>query len=195
MTTPPTDETLLQAALRGDEAAFVALYRRWQGPIYRFARQMCGSEPAAEDVVQDVFLALVQDARRYDAARGPLSAYLYGIARHLVLRRLRREGVRESLMETEAVAALQETQPRPDDTDAFDMIDRRESIEAVQRAIGSLPVSYREAIVLCDVQELPYEQAAVVIGCPIGTVRSRLHRGRALLADKLRARVGLRGIA
>jgi RNA polymerase sigma-70 factor, ECF subfamily len=195
MTTPPTDETLLQAALRGDEAAFVALYRRWQGPIYRFARQMCGSEPAAEDVVQDVFLALVQDARRYDAARGPLSAYLYGIARHLVLRRLRREGVRESLMETDAVAALQESQPRHDETDAFDMIDRRESIEAVQRAIGSLPVSYREAIVLCDVQELPYEQAAVVIGCPIGTVRSRLHRGRALLADKLRARVGLRGIA
>jgi RNA polymerase sigma-70 factor, ECF subfamily len=194
MITPPTDETLLQAALRGDEGAFVELYRRWQGPIYRFARQMCGSEPAAEDVVQDVFLALVQDARRYDPERGPLSAYLYGIARHLVLRRLRREGVRESLMETEAVAALQETQPR-DDTDAFDMIDRRESIEAVQRAIGSLPVSYREAIVLCDVQELPYEQAALAIGCPIGTVRSRLHRGRALLADKLRAHVGLRGIA
>jgi RNA polymerase sigma-70 factor, ECF subfamily len=195
MTTPPTDETLLQTALQGDEGAFVALYRRWQGPIYRFARQMCGSEPAAEDVVQDVFLALVQDARRYDAERGPLSAYLYGIARHLVLRRLRREGVREALMETDAVAALQETQPRPDATDAFDLIDRRESIEAVQRAIGSLPVSYREAIVLCDVQELPYEQAALVIGCPIGTVRSRLHRGRALLADKLRARVGLRGIA
>ena len=88
----PTDEELLSAALAGDERAFGELYRRWQGPMFRFARQMCGADGGAEDVVQEVFVALIENGQQFDPARGPLAAYLYGVARHQARRRLRTDG-------------------------------------------------------------------------------------------------------
>ncbi len=92
MPASPTDEELLSAALAGDERAFGELYRRWQGPMFRFARQMCGADGGAEDVVQEVFVALIENGQQFDPARGPLAAYLYGVARHQARRRLRTDG-------------------------------------------------------------------------------------------------------
>src|SRR3712207_15873 len=90
-TTTRSDEELLRLALAGDERAFTDLYRRRQAAVYRFALQMCGSESVAEDVVQEVFMALVREGTRFDPARGSLSSYLYGVARNQVLRRIERE--------------------------------------------------------------------------------------------------------
>jgi RNA polymerase sigma-70 factor, ECF subfamily len=168
-----TDHELLVMMLSGDEDAFTALYRRRQGPVYRFALQMTGNVVIAEDVTQEVFMALLLKTAKYDAARGSLASFLYGIARNLVLRRL------EKTAEIEDYAGPE---------DILDDLTRREAIEGVRRAVLSLPAVYREAVVLCDLQDTSYEEAAIVLECPIGTVRSRLNRGRSMLAQKLAVR-------
>ena len=173
-----TDQDLLRRMLAGDEEAFTALYRRRQGAVYRFAMQMTGSVVIAEDVTQEVFLALIETGGRYDAARGALASFLFGIARNRVLRRIDRETVAE--IEEEPVC----------EDDVLGELTRRETIEQVRRAVLSLPPVYREAVVLCDLQDLSYQDAAEALHCPVGTVRSRLNRGRAMLAQKLGARVG-----
>ncbi len=86
-----TDEDLLKLVITGNEDAFTILYRRRQGMIYRFALQMTGSRTKAEDVTQDTFMVLIQQAERFDAALGLLSSYLYGIARNCVWRIERRD--------------------------------------------------------------------------------------------------------
>jgi RNA polymerase sigma-70 factor (ECF subfamily) len=79
-----SDEELLALAAAGELGAFEALYERRQGGIYRFALRMCGSESIAEDVTQDVFIALIKDAGQFDRARGTVASYLYGMARNRV---------------------------------------------------------------------------------------------------------------
>src|ERR1700722_5326817 len=83
-----SDHDLLLRMLAGDEPAFTALYRRRQGAVYRFALQMTGSVVIAEDVTQEVFMALLWKTARYDAARGPLARFLYAVHRYLLLRRI-----------------------------------------------------------------------------------------------------------
>ena len=195
MPASPTDEELLSAALAGDERAFGELYRRWQGPMFRFARQMCGADGGAEDVVQEVFVALIDNGQQFDPARGPLAAYLYGVARHQARRRLRTDG-RYTPLDDEGVEAEDGDAVVVDvNMDVGAVLDRRLSIDLVHRLVLTLPVSYREALVLCDLHELGYAEAAAALGCPVGTVRSRLHRARALLAEKVRSGAVRRGIA
>ena len=177
-----TDDELLFRLRSGDEAAFLTLYRRRQGAIYRFAMHMSGSATAAEDITQEVFLALLRQGCGFDPERGTLSGYLFGIARKLVLRTLERSRA-DVALENEA-----------DDVPSLELaviddplidLTRREGIEALRRAGMALPRRYREVVLLCDLEELDYADAAVVLGCPIGTVRSRMHRARALLFEKL----------
>jgi RNA polymerase sigma-70 factor (ECF subfamily) len=175
-----SDNELLEAALRGDEAAFTALYRRRQGSVYRFALHMSGDAAVSEDVTQEVFLALVERGGRFDPSRGTLLSFLYGIARNLVLRRVEKKLPEESNTAAEELAA---------DDDVLDDLTRQETIEAVRNAVLSLPMLYREAVVLCDLEYASYEDAAAVLGCPVGTVRSRLSRGRAMLGQKLAVKV------
>ena len=168
-----SDQELLLKMLSGDEDAFTTLYRRRQGPVYRFALQMTGNVVVAEDVTQEVFMALLTKTAKYDVARGSLASFLYGVARNLVLRRI------EKTAEIEDYAGPE---------DLLDDLTRRETVEHVRRAVLSLPAVYREAVVLCDLQDTSYEEAALVLDCPIGTVRSRLNRGRSMLAQKLAVR-------
>ena len=181
-----TDEELLRATRSGDEAAFAALYRRRQGGIYRFALQMSGSAHLAEDVTQETFLALISDPDRFDPERGSLAAFLYGIARNLVLRRFRRERPYVAFAGDgeEADDAAADIPDGADDPLAA--LTRTETIESVRQAVLALPEHYREAVVLCDLHEMSYADAAAALGCAIGTVRSRLHRARALLVGRLR---------
>lgn len=177
-----TDDELLMRLRSGDEQAFAALYRRRQAAIYRFALHMSASTTIAEDITQEVFLALLRQECGYDRDRGTLSGYLFGIARKLVLRNLER-GRSDVPLESET----DESSPRElaviDDPLAG--LTRHEAIESLRRAVQALPRRYREVVVLCDLEELDYADAAVALGCPIGTVRSRMHRARALLLEKL----------
>ncbi len=170
------DQDLMRRMLGGGEEAFVELYARHQGPLFRFSLHMTGSTTMAEDVTQDVFLALMVHGRRFDASRGNLRSFLFGIARNHILRRLDKERGLQSEPEDFDV---------PSDVDALEDLTRRETIEGVRRAIVSLPRVYREAVVLCELEECSYEEAALVLECPVGTVRSRISRGREMLARKL----------
>jgi RNA polymerase sigma-70 factor (ECF subfamily) len=173
-----TDAELLAQAACGEEDAFSALYDRRQGGIYRFALQMTGRREVAEEVTQETFIALTRELGRYDAAKGSVAGYLYGIARNLLLRSTGRDRAHVGLDDAAIV---------PVDGGPLDQMLRSESGEAVRRAVLGLPEAYREAVVLCDLQELSYAEASEVLGCPVGTVRSKLSRGRELLARKLQA--------
>jgi RNA polymerase sigma-70 factor (ECF subfamily) len=175
------DAGLLERAREGDQEAFSRLFARYQRAIFRYGAYMAGRE-AGDDIVQETFLAVLQQRDRRDPPRGTVLGYLIGIARHRVLKRhaalahaLRAEPLDDDLRETtmhEAVTVL-------------DDLARAETIETVRAAVQALPAAFREAVVLCELQELSYADAAEVMQCPIGTVRSRLHRGRTLLSAAL----------
>jgi RNA polymerase sigma-70 factor (ECF subfamily) len=179
-----SEDDLLRPPLAGDERAFLAFYRRYSGPVYRFALQMSGKTEIAEEVTQDVFMVVVRDGKQYDPARGSVSAYLYGIARNYVLRCLDRERPYITVLddpESEHAESL------TDDQDVLGDLTRAERIDSLRKAVLSLPPAYREVVVLCDLHEMDYAEASTVLGCAIGTIRSRLHRARALLMEKMRA--------
>jgi RNA polymerase sigma-70 factor (ECF subfamily) len=173
LTVQSSDRDLLRRMLSGDEDAFTALYRLRQAAVYRFALQMTGSVAVAEDVTQEVFMALIEHGKRFDPARGTLASFLYGIARNMVLRRIEKDRATEVIEDCAG------------DVDLLGDLTRRETIEQVRRAVLSLPVVYREAVALCDLQDVSYQDAAQALDCPVGTVRSRLNRGRAMVAKKL----------
>jgi RNA polymerase sigma-70 factor (ECF subfamily) len=181
------DAELLRLAASGAEDAFGMLYQRHQAAVYRFALQMSGSCTIAEEVAQDVFMALLRDSSGYDPSRATLASYLYGIARRLVWRRLAQSRSHFPLAVVES-----EDGRTPEALVALPCAERDlardEAVHALRRAILALPAGYREAVVLCDLHEMSYSEAANVLGCAIGTVRSRLHRARALLAERLAAR-------
>ena len=177
------DSDLLRLISAGDEAAFLEFYNRHQGPVYRFALHMSGKTEIAEEVTQDVFVALMK-AAKYDRNRGSVIAFLYGIARNLVLRSLDREKPYLTLLDD---PEGEYTGRVADPHDLEGELTRNQRIETLRKAVLALPPSYREVIVLCDLNEMDYLEAAVVAGCAVGTIRSRLHRGRALLLEKMRA--------
>ncbi len=178
----PSDDELLQRLRRGEEEAFLTLYRRRQAAIYRFAVHVSGSPTIAEDIVQEVFMTLLRAECGYNSERGTLSGYLFGIARKQALRMMERGRVDVAIEGDSEEAALPELAV---DDDPLANLTHHESIEALRRAVGALPRRYREVIALCDLEEIDYADAAAALGCPIGTVRSRLHRARALLLEKL----------
>jgi RNA polymerase sigma-70 factor (ECF subfamily) len=175
-----TDSDLMRRTAAGDRDAFTALYQRHHAMVYRFARLMTGSNSAAEDIVQEVFLVVMRDAARYDPARAALSSYLYGVARHHTRRRLARDRQFVAFDGTCCDTAQHVTE---DDVNAT--LERRQALQRLRRAILSLPRRYREVIVLCDLQDVSYNDAAVAMGCAVGTIRSRLHRARNLLSQKM----------
>ena len=178
------DDVLLRRAARGDEEAFALLYRRHQAALYRFALRMTGSAWGAEEVVQEVFMTLVREPKKYDASRGAVGAFLYGIARNRVMKHLERMPREISLEEKNEDGSGSGIVLRDGFTPAIWM-EKRERMEHVRAAVLELPAEFRETVVLCELEEMSYEEAAEMIGCPIGTIRSRLHRGRALLLAKL----------
>jgi RNA polymerase sigma-70 factor, ECF subfamily len=201
---------LLRRMVAGDEAAFTLLYRRKHPAIYRFALHMSGNAAIAEDVTQEVFMTLIRDAKRFDPGRGTLGGFLYGIARNHLRRRWEQERnsvpLPESADELDAIMARSKASGR-NGTSSYgngngngngngagvsayllhrDDFATLENVNRVRQAIATLPENYREVVVLCELDELSYEDAAAALDCPVGTVRSRLHRARAILVEKLR---------
>jgi RNA polymerase sigma-70 factor (ECF subfamily) len=165
---------LLARLQAGDESAFETIYERHMPPLYRYALRMTGSASEADDVVQDLFLTLIRDARGFDPARGELRSYLYGVARRIVLNRL----------PVELQAGDDTPEPAVKD-DPFEALDRAQRLELVRTAVAALPAGYREVVALCDLEEMSYADAALVLNCAVGTVRSRLHRARAMLLERM----------
>jgi len=176
----PGDIALLAEAGRGDLEAFGTLYRRHQQRVYRFARAMTGSNDAAEEITQEVFVVLLTDAGRFDPARAAFTTYVYGIVRNLSRHRMRKHRTGPSLDEL-----MRDGRDIDADDDPARLVEGAELAGVVRRALASLPSRYRELIVLCDLHDLSYEEAGVVVRASVGAVRSRLHKGRQLLRLKL----------
>lgn len=181
-----SDAELLRRAVAGEESAFLSLYEKLKRGIFRYAFYMTSSRPAAEEITQEVFLELLREGKRYDKDRGDVGAFVFGIARNLVRRIERRERPYAALPEGEALENLSAELVADREAVHGPMI-RGEIVAKVQTAIASLPDHYRQAVVLCDLCELSYAEAALRLGCAVGTVRSRLNRGHALLAQKLKS--------
>jgi RNA polymerase sigma-70 factor (ECF subfamily) len=180
-----SDVDLVKQMVAGSEEAFMTLYTRKQGSIYRFALQMSGSVAAAEDITQDVFLTLLRVAGSFDQERGSLGAFLYGIARNLLLKRFEIERNYIPISNEDQDGEAQEDPRLVTNFDPLGDLVRAEAIDRVRKAITTLPPHYREMVVLCDLHEMSYAQAAAIVGCRVGTVRSRLHRARSILLERL----------
>jgi RNA polymerase sigma-70 factor, ECF subfamily len=186
------DDRLLRRMQAGDEDAFTVLYRRRHPAIYRFALHMSGNAALAEDVTQEVFMALIREPGRFDPTRGSLGAFLFGIARNHLKKRWEQERrlvptAHDSDELDDFVTSLPSSNGSgAAQASAVDDLDSLDTIGRVRRAISTLPENYREVVVLCELEEMSYEEAAAALNCPVGTVRSRLHRARTILLEKLR---------
>ena len=178
------DDVLLRRSAKGDQQAFATVYRRYQAPLYRFAVRMSGNSWAAEEIVQEVFMTVIREPEKFDPSRGTLGAFLYGVARNRIMKHLERRPRDLPLAEKSADGFLLDTLVSKEMT-PVEWAELHERRAQVRAAVFELPVEFREAIVLCELEEMSYEEAASTLGCPVGTIRSRLHRGRALLLAKL----------
>ena len=215
-TTDLADAQLLRRMAAGDDDAFAEVYRQKHPAIYRFALHMTGNASVAEDVTQEVFMALIRDPRRFDPARGTLGGFLFGVARNHLRKRWEQDrrlvafdgdpdelhggvsssgrgGMRSANGNgSHSAGNLRSALPAAPGWDEFASV---EAIGRVRQAVSTLPENYREIVVLCELEEMSYEEAAAALGCPVGTVRSRLHRARAMLVEKLREPRAVRRIS
>jgi RNA polymerase sigma-70 factor (ECF subfamily) len=185
-TTALSDTELLRQLRAGTAAAFQALYRRHQGPLFRFALLRSGSADTAADIVQEVFMGVLTDSFNYDPLRGQLQAFLFGVARKLILKH-------------EAAGRRHASLPEPDEEGELELdtasaaaeplarLLGNELAEQVRRALALLPPAYRDAVILYELHDLSYLEIADICQVDIGTVRSRLSRARAALAKRLGA--------
>jgi RNA polymerase sigma-70 factor (ECF subfamily) len=180
------DDIVIAAIAAGRADAISTLFHRRKGDVYRFALHMTGLPAVAEDVTQDVFLIVMRDAARYRPDRSSVAAWLCGIARNCARQRFDRD---RRLQGVETATDLEACAPSVEPA-VLESLARSERLGLLRKAVLGLPVRYREVLVLCDLQELSYAEAADALQCAIGTVRSRLHRARAVLAARLAALEG-----
>jgi RNA polymerase sigma-70 factor (ECF subfamily) len=198
----PRDVELMRRLSKGDEDAFLEFYRRHQGGLYRFAMHMSGRPEAAADVVQETFLTLIRHAGKFDEEKGAPAAFLYGIARNHVRKLQEKEARFVPLVENAGNGRSSDwtgerepangnghisvsVQPTKGET-TLEGLERAEIVELLRDAVLTLPLHYREPVTLCDLEGKSYSQAATILACPVGTVRSRLNRARSILLEKLR---------
>jgi RNA polymerase sigma-70 factor (ECF subfamily) len=179
---PLEDQELLRQLGKGNETAFTALYERYQGPLYRFALHMSGNTATADEVTQDVFMLLIGNPKGYDADKGSVGGYLFGIARNLTRRVQQRSRldmpIEEEWLDTGDAGFTS-------DLDVLSELSKTELLEYLRKAVLALPEQYREVVALCDLEEMSYADAAALLECSAGTVASRLHRARAMLKTKM----------
>lgn len=174
-------------AAAGDRQALEALYRSEAGPVYRYVLALCGNPGWAADATQEAFVNFAQQTTAYDPARSAPGAYLAGMARHALLATLRRQQREEPLADSadDALPGSADQVAAPDQ-----LLVQAQGTAALWAALRRLPWVFREAIVLVDLQERPYAEAAAVAGVEINTLRTRLHRGRLRLTALLGERSG-----
>jgi RNA polymerase sigma-70 factor (ECF subfamily) len=169
-----TDQRLMDRLGTGDREALAELYRAHHPAVYRCALYLTADPAAASEVTQDVFVWLMDHSDRYDSQRGQLAAFLGGVTRKFAGKRRqadRQFGLLHEPFDERLAAPARTMEP--------------DGVPELRRAIAALPPGYRAAVGLCDLEGRSYEEAAALLDVPVGTVRSRLHRARALLARKL----------
>lgn len=178
-----TDSELVESAMAGDSRAIEEILRRHQPRLRAVCRRILNNDADADDATQNALIAIVRSLSSFDG-RSAFSTWTYRIATNAALdearRRQRRPTIGREELDTTRIVDLSSDR-------VFAALDERDALE---KALSTVPEDFRVAVVLRDVADLDYEQIAQVLGIPIGTVRSRIARGRAHLADVLRNRDG-----
>lgn len=196
----PLDIELMRRLSEGDEDAFLEFYRRHQGGLYRYAVHMAGRPEAAADVVQETFLTLIRQAGKFDEEKGAPASFLYGIARNHIRKLREKEGRYVPFVEESGNGHVPDgngvrghsngngshAEAVEKAETVLDGLERAEIVELLRQAVLTLPDHYREPVTLCDLEGRSYSEAAALLDCPIGTIRSRLNRARSMLLEKLR---------
>lgn len=169
------DEDLMREIQRGSRAAFEAIFERYRGPIWRFFRRRLADAGRAEELAQDVFLGVLQNAARYQP-RAPFRSYLFGIAWNILLAERRQ-------------AAQRAAEPLEGDLLATGAIDADRSLW-VRQALAELDADDREILMLREYEQLSYQEIADLCGMPLNTVRTRLFRARVALRAALMPQKG-----
>jgi RNA polymerase sigma-70 factor (ECF subfamily) len=190
-----SDAQLAERLKQRDENAFLSLYDLHRSSVFRFLVHMTGSITAAEELTQEVFVAILDamcagTVGQFDPRKGTWEGYLLGIARNLARaerRRANRVVSLDCILETpEWNLLLKRFCENADLGDVETLLVTRSELKVLHRAILELPEHYREALVLCSLQDKSYRDAAAILQCSEGTVASRMNRARAILAAKLR---------
>lgn len=167
--------------------AFLEMIRRHGDKAYNFAYRLTGNDADASDLVQEAFARAFRNRDRYDPGR-PFESWMFKIMQNIFLDAVRRK-------ENQGKVSLDA--PTPGESSAWgellpgsdpnpaDEAARREADSQLQKALASLPIHYRTAVTLNDIEQLSYEEMARIMDCPVGTVRSRVHQGRVLLRKAL----------
>jgi RNA polymerase sigma-70 factor (ECF subfamily) len=174
------EAVLLERVAAGDAEALALVYRRESGSVYRYALALAGDEATALDAVQEAFAQLLRGPQGFNAGRGSLGAYLAGMARHQLLTQWR--DARRHVPLDDALDSDDTAEPMPGSDTRLNQTQRQDSLWA---AIRRLSWPQREAVVLVDLQERSYEDAAAIAGVSADVLRTRLHRARQRLADLL----------
>lgn len=192
---PSSDAEIAERLQQKDDRAFLSLYDLHRSSVFRFLMHMTGSIAAAEELTQEVFVAILEamcagTIGQFDPEKGTWEGYLLGIARNLARaeeRRVRRLVSLDNVIETpEWERQLNTMFQDGRDSNWLSLIVARSELRILHRAILELPEHYREAIVLCGIQEKSYKNAASILQCTEGTIASRMNRAKSLLAAKLR---------
>lgn len=179
-----TDEDLIRAFQTGDEGAFVLLVGRYKGRLITYVYRFLGDYDDADDVVQETFMRVYHHKDSYHPI-AKFSTWIYTIAGNLARTHLRKRSLFRYLRFGSEPG--ERHHDIPSEADGPDMqTDRILLSEKIQKALGKLSPTYREVVILRDIQDLPYEEIAKITGLEIGTVKSRLNRGRTRLQLLLR---------
>ena len=180
------DAELVRKSLAGDQRACRDLVRRYQRPVFSVLMRVVRRAEDAEDLAQETFVRMFRALDRYDPER-PFTAWLFTIATRLAIDHLRRRRVKTvSLTVTEPGSTeereldVEDPGPGPDEITSDAEEDR-----IAKDLIGSLPEHYRIVLVLRHQQDLSYEEIAEALNLPLGTVKARIHRARALLKERI----------
>nr|WP_314862467.1 RNA polymerase sigma factor [uncultured Undibacterium sp.] len=180
-----SDTELMRLMRNGDKQAFTALYRRHHAALYRYAVLRCGSTAIAADVVQDVFMGLMTDLYKYDALKGQLRYFLFGVARNVAMKHDNALQKTASAMNEFEDDEDQQNEVICENAAPLERLMRDQMAEDLRQAIASLATHYRDVLILYEMHEMSYLEIADICQINIGTVRSRLSRARLALAERL----------
>jgi RNA polymerase sigma-70 factor (ECF subfamily) len=177
------------AARRGDHAAFEALVRRHQGPIYNFSLRMLGQAEDAADVSQETFVQLYSHLGQLDAEE-PIAPWLFRVARNRCIDVIRRRRtVSLTPLDTTAESAPAGLEPTADDPLPDELAERADLQRLLSSAIADLPPAYGEVVALRYAADRSFAEIAAILDCDEGTARVRFHRAKAMLRQSLRSRL------
>ena len=194
---PDLDDELMERYRAGDEEAFTLLVRRHQQPLINFIARYINDRDGAEDLAQETFVRIFKAARRYKPGQAHFKTWMYHIASNLCKNELRNRGRRhryrvdnvvEGNSDSEQIDLI-ESAPADAGFQPEVALERKELLDAIQRAIAELPEQYRAPLVLRDLQGLSYDEISETLELRSGTTKSRINRARLMLKDKLKSYV------